>query len=356
MTQTREDATETAVRAGFKEQTAACLQLGSPFTARLCEVLADGLTKNNEVGRAVLGWAGNPSAFADALPLRVTGALHALVRSGRAPELAALYPPHPLPDATDLLRAVDHTLMAQASPIIESLRSPPQTNEVARSAALLPGLLEISRRTRLPLELYEIGSSAGLNLVLDRYRYRFGDVTWGSPSTPLLLEPQWTGATPAVNAPLDIRARKGCDQNPIDTRDRAQRERLMSYVWPDQSERLLRLEAAIHTALADPPILERADAGEWIEKCLVAGGGPGVTRVLFHSIVWGYLPGATQKRIVQHVSQVGAASREDAPFAWLRLELAGKNSAAELRLTSWPAGQEVLLAEVHPHVAWVRWQ
>jgi hypothetical protein len=82
---------------------------------------------------------------------------------------------------------------------------------------------------------------------------------------------------------------------------------------------------------------------------------PGVTRVVFHSIVWSYLDSLSQQRIADYLAKIGALASTDSPLAWLRLELAGRDQPAELRLTLWPAGKDELLARVHPHGHWVQW-
>lgn len=342
---------EQAVRAAFRTQAEYCRQLGAPFTAQLSEVLAECLSADTPVGKAVLGWVGDPSPTADGVPLRIIGGLHALARSGRAPELTALYPPAGVPGKL-AREVIERSLIAHASAILAFLDSPPQTNEVGRSAALLPGLLEIARLTGLPLALREIGSSAGLNLQADRFRYRFGDASWGSPQARVQLEPNWLGTSPPIQAPLRVISRLGCDLAPVDIRDPAKRERLMAYVWADQTERLQRLQAAIDTALVDPAFVEQADAAEWVERNVTTA--PGAVCVLFHSIVWMYLPASTQEKIEQHVRRVASTATTQAPLAWLRFELEHSKQVA-MRLTVWPDGTDRLLAEAHPHGSWVRW-
>ena len=352
------------VRRAFSDQAGYCERLGSPFTALLCRVLGGGLDASSEVERSILGWPGDPSAFGDSVPLRVVGALHYLVRAGRSPDLAALYPPHASPEPGRLLEAARAALLEQEPWVREFLQFPPQTNEVGRSAALIAGWLEIATATRLPLSLFEIGCSAGLNLIADRYAYRFGDLHWtpsrdslGVPRTPadLTVACDWKGRRPAIEAPLRIQSRRGCDRHPLDVVDLAQRERLIAYVWADQPERLARLEVAIRTMLAKPVPVERSPAADWIQEVVPATGEPGIARVVFHSIVWSYLDAPSQQRIANHLAKVGASASTDAPLAWLRLELAGKDQPAELRLTLWPGGEEQLLARVHPHGRWVRW-
>ncbi|MGH8317060.1 MAG: DUF2332 domain-containing protein [Steroidobacteraceae bacterium] len=341
-----------AVRSAFRSQAEYCRRLGSPFNACLCEVLATDLDGSSAGGRAILGWTGDSSPLADNVPLRVTGALNALARSQAAPYLAALYPPNPLPDAGQLSRAVLRALDEDPARLLEFLSSPPQTNEVGRSAVLIGGFLTIARRTRLPLDLYEIGSSAGLNLRADCYGYDLGGAGWGARDAALRLVPGWKGPSPPVDTGLTIRSRRGCDANPIDLQSARARERLISYVWADQSDRIARLEAAISIALAIPVAIDCAEAADWVERQIKLAPVGGATRVLFHSIVWSYLSKESRRRICAHLNCAGVAARSDAPLAWLRFEIA---EPPELRLTLWPSGEETLLARAHSHGAWVRW-
>jgi hypothetical protein len=341
-----------AVRAAFTSQAEYCRRLGSPFTACICDALAAGLGTSSAAGRAILGWKGDPSPLADNVPLRTVGALNALVRSHAAPYLAALYPPNPLPDGGELGRAALRALREHSAHVLAFLSTPPQTNEVGRSAVLIGGLLTIARSTALPLDVYEIGSSAGLNLLLDRYRYRLGEAVWGGPDAALRLAPSWEGPPPPVEAVLAIISRRGCDTNPIDLRNEVARERLAAYVWADQTDRVGRVEAAIEVARSFPVAVDCAEAADWIERQITLAPVRGSARVLFHSVVWSYLSEHSQNRIRAHLNRVGAFASSEAPLAWLRFELA---DPPELRLTMWPSGEESLLARAHPHGAWVRW-
>lgn len=341
-----------AVRFAFTSQAEYCRRLGSPFTACVCDALATGLDTASAAGRAILGWNGDPSPLADNVPLRTVGALNALVRSHWVPYLAALYPPNPLPEGGELGRAVLRALEEHSARVLAFLSTPPQTNEVGRSAVLIGGFLTIARRTGLPLEVYEIGSSAGLNLLVDRYQYRLGEAVWGAPDAALVLAPSWEGSPPPVEAALAIRSRRGCDVNPIDLRDPIARERLAAYVWADQTDRIRRVEAAIEIARSLPVAIDCCEAADWIERQMEVAPVRGSTRVLFHSVVWTYLPEDSRNRIRGHLSRAGAVASSDAPLAWLRFELA---DPPELRLTLWPSGEETLLARAHPHGTWVRW-
>src|SRR3546814_7408885 len=104
-------------------------------------------------------------------------------------------------------------------------------------------------------------SSAGLNLGFDRYRYSFVGRDWGDATSPVRIAAEWTGPTP-LDASLEIAGRQGCDVNPLDPSATADRERLLSYVWPDQPERLARIAAALDAAAAAGTRVERADRSE----------------------------------------------------------------------------------------------
>lgn len=341
---------EVAVRESFREQAQWCDKLGSPFTALLCRTLAEHLDSGTSAGSAILGWAGDPRASADALALRVAGALHAVARSGREPALQDIYPPAPLPDGLALWQACRSAFERHAQRVHDYLALAPQTNEVGRSGVLIAGLLLFAQRFSVPLHLFEIGASAGLNLHADRYRYRFGAATWGDAQVPLEIAPAWSGNAPPVDVALHVASRQGSDIAPIDISLDAQRARLLSYVWPDQVDRLHRIEQAIDIALAQPTRLEAMDAADWVELRLPphdaarAGG-----RVLLHSVFWNYLPPAAQRRIEARVAACGATATPAQPFGWLRFELDPVNGPAALTLTAWPGGEARLVARAHPH-------
>jgi hypothetical protein len=339
------------VREAFKEQEGWCARLGSPFTALLCSLLADRLDESTLIGSRVLAWPGDPTGQGDALALRVCGALHSLARSGQEPDLTAVYPgavPQVTPD--DLWLAVHGAFERNPSHFETYLATAPQTNEVGRSAVLMCGFLEIAKRVGLPMQLFEIGASAGLNLIADRYRYRFGDAQWGDPQAALLLEPQWQGPPPPVEADFRVAERCGCDVSPLNISIATERARLTSYVWPDQMDRLSRLETAIETALRDPPRLERMEAAKWVEQRIPeTPDQSGRVRVLFHSVVWRYFSVETQQRIEAHMERCGARAERDAPLAWLRFELIDTAPGAALTLKLWPTGEESVLAYAQPH-------
>ena len=139
------------MREAFNAQAGWCTRLGSPFTAELMSVLGERLDTSTATGRKVLTWQGDPGAMADSVPLRLAGALHALAGGSSVPALSSVYPPEPLPSAVELGVIVLNAIEAADDFIFEWLNHAPQTNEVARSAVLYPGMQEIAARTSLPL-------------------------------------------------------------------------------------------------------------------------------------------------------------------------------------------------------------
>ena len=346
---------EAAVRAAFAQQAVWCADLGSPLTAAVMRLCAERLDRSSAVGRRVLDWTTRADAKGDAVPLRLAGGLHDLARSGAIPGLAAAYPPHVLPDDKTLWAGIEAALHAPGDPLDPWLNSAPQTNEVARSAILMAGLMQVADTVRLPLALYELGSSAGLNLMLDRYSYRLGGVVAGDPASPLRLEPEWRGPPPRYGA-VQVASRQGVDLNPIDARDEAARARMLAYVWPDQAARLARIRTALDMAAAAPPPITQGDAAAWIESVLPEAPQPGAARVVMHSIAFQYFPAETRARIVARLNAAGGQATAEAPLAWLRFEVdptVGDRPA--LRLTLWPGGADRLLAIGSAHGHWVEW-
>jgi hypothetical protein len=344
-----DSATERAVRAAFARQAGWAEKLGSPLMVRLCTLLGERLDRDTEVGRRVLGWPGAADSFADALPLRLTGGLHALVRRGDAPGLADFYPPNPLP-GEDAFWAALRPVLAEPD-LLPWLDSAPQTNEVGRSAVLMSGLLAIAERFPQPLELLELGASAGLNLILDRYGYDLGGLSAGDRASALQLTPEWKGPPPP-SSQVAVARRRGVDLNPLDPRRDG--DRLLAYVWPDQLRRLAQLEAALAIAAEDPPLVEPGDAAAWTEAQLADPREAGVTRVVLHSVAFQYFPQEVKERIAAALNAAGAGATRHAPLAWLRYEHDSGDEKITLRLRTWP-GEERLLAYCHPHGSSIRW-
>ena len=348
---------ESAIYA-FRRQAEACRKLGSPFTAALCDLVADEGLPPGPVRDRVTGWEGRMDGSGDSVPLRLTGALHYLALSGRDATLADIYPPKgaDIPGTETIFGAIDRN----GAFIDRYLDGPPQTNETGRSAILLPCFLHLRDRFDMPLVLSELGSSAGLNQNWHRYRYEYGRWSWGDLGSPVTLACEWRGEDPP---PGHLRAAvsdcAGCDIAPVPIGTEDDRLRLTSYVWADQPTRLARLAGALSVAADHPPSIEAAGAGDWLARRLEAAR-PGELHVVFHTIMWQYMPHTEQQRAQSLIEEAGRRATPDTPFAWLRFEPDGAGDGAGLTATIWPGGPDggetVTLGRGDFHGRWIDWR
>jgi hypothetical protein len=180
-----------------------------------------------------------------------------------------------------------------------------QTNEPARCATLLPVLVSLPQ----PLALIEVGASAGLCLLPDRYRYDYGSDPIGPAESPVMLRCE-AGTAPPERLP-EIAWRAGIDIAPIDVTDESATAWLEALVWPGEGDRLERLRAALAVAREDPPPLFRRDIRDGIGD-VVRSAPEGTTVVVFHTAVLAYLPREARAAFAAEVSGL--------PAVWLSNE------------------------------------
>lgn len=341
------------VAAAFDNQVAYCTASGAAITARIVAAVRD-LIERGEGGTlldAVRGWQGAP--LADALPLRVAGGLHSLHLKGAEPALSAIYAGESAIDDAAIIAAAVH---AHEADLLPWLDGPPQTNEAGRSANFIAAMLWLADKGLPPrFECLEIGSSAGINLMLDRYRYDLGGVQVGPKPGAIHFEPEWQGDAPPAGE-IAIVSTRGCDVAPVDLTDPAQALRLKAYVWPEHSERFARIEAAIAEAGKQAPDLVAMNAAEFVEAELAKPQAEGITRVLMHSIVWQYVPEDQQARVTAAMEAAGARATAERPLAWVSLEANRVMHIHEMTVRFWPGGGEpALVTRAHPHGAWIAW-
>lgn len=341
------------VAAAFDNQVAYCTASGAAITARICAALRD-LIEAGEPGTlfdTIRAWPGAP--LADALPLRVAGGLHALHLKGAEPELSAIYEGHQgLDDAAIVARAI----RKHEAALLPWLDGPPQTNEAGRSANFIAAMLWLADKG-LPtrFQCLEIGSSAGINLMLDRYHYDLGGVQVGPEPGAMRFKPDWEGSPPPDRA-IDIAATRGCDVAPVDLTDAEQALRLKAYIWPEHTVRFERMEAAVAEARNKAPDLVHKNAADFVEAELARPQDPGTTRLLMHSIVWQYVPEDQQQRVTAAMEAAGAAATPERPLAWVSLEANRIMHLHEMTVRYWPGGEEpVVVTRAHPHGAWINW-
>ena len=337
----------------FRDQAASCKALDSPFMGRLLTVLADHWPTDSALARKFHGFTGDIGPAGHSLPLRIAGGLHALVLTGRDPALAEVYPPHsPKDDA--LQSAVLAALTTHEGFLLDWTDSPPQTNEVRRSAALIAGARVAVAHFDLPLCLSELGASGGLNLMWDHYALNCGSETLGPTLPALTLSPAWHGPVPPAKAP-QIAQRTGVDLNPLDPQNADDLLRLTAYLWADQPHRLALTRAAASVMTA--PIVE-GDAIGWLAQRL-SDAPVGQLHLIQHSVAWQYFPQDAQKHGTALIEAAGARATPDRPLAWLSMEsdgdTTGKQGAA-LTLRLWPGDIRIALGRADFHGRWVNWQ
>lgn len=224
-----------------------------------------------------------------------------------------------------------------------------QTNEPARSAYLYPALLTAQRLGGRPLALIEIGSSAGLTLVPDRYAYDYGTGTLhGDPTSPLVLDCALRGdLTPPLDGALRVAWRTGVDLHPLNLGDPADRRWLRALIWPDHPDRAQRLDLAARAAARGPvPHIHPGDATECLPELLTQAPAD-TTVVVFHTAVLTHFTQHARAAFEEQLQQLCTLR----PITWIqgepRLRLA---QLANARIQT-----ELPLGRYHPHGAWLEW-
>lgn len=343
---------DSRVAAGIGFQAAHCAHHGAPITAALVGAMLPLMAGPTAVGARIREWPGLP--LEDAMPLRFTAGLHHLWLTGAEPRLGPVYAGE-LTDQAAVDAAVAAIVADHDAALLPWFDGPPQTNEAGRSASFMAGLLWLAERLGPRFALNELGASAGINTMMDRYAYDLGGVCVGPPDSPMQIRPDWRGPPPPPG-PVEIVDIAGCDIAPANLADRDAALRIKAYVWPDAPERLARMDAAIALASQQPPALVAADAADWVMERLAAPQAAGVTRVLLHSIMWQYLGDARRAAISAAIHAAGAQATAERPLAWIMLETNRATFLHELTVRYWPGGSTpVVLGHAHAHGAWVEW-
>ena len=310
-------ATREEIESRLRFQAQACAVLGSPFYAALLESAADDLSGDGAVWELLKEFRADPEW--SVLALRMMAAIHRLVLQDRLPQLAPHYPSVGGDgDAAVAWPLFRDALTEPGAEIRGLIARGCQTNEVGRSAALLGGFLEVAQRTRLPLRILEIGASAGLNLLWDRYRYEAGDVGWGDDDSPVRFV-HFFEVPPPLDRTAEIIERKGCDLVPIDPTSEDGALSLRSFIWADQLGRLSRLDGAIEVAKQWPVEVEQMDAATFLGRELHEPR-PDMATVVYHSVVMQYPTEAIRSHITEVIDAAVARATPDAPVFHLSME------------------------------------
>jgi len=343
-----------AVRIAFENQVAYCRDNGAPRTALVCHALAELL--DGERGGVMMARLrrGEGAPLAVELPLRRAGGINALNLSGAEPGLAPIYDGANPADATE---RVAHAIEVHDRELLPWLDGPPQTNEAGRSWGFAAAMLWLAGQGCPPrFTLFELGSSAGINLMMDRYAFDLGGVRVGPDHSAMRIAPEWRGNRPP-DRDFEIVSALGCDVAPVDLTDPDQALRLRAFIWPELTERFARMDAAVAAASEQAPMIAQKSAGDFVSEVLAREPIPGLTRMIMHSVVWQYVPKDERDSITAAIEEAGAEATRDAPLAWIMLEANRDTHRHELTVRWWPGGPETThLGTAHPHGAWVEWR
>jgi hypothetical protein len=266
------------------------------------------------------------------LPLRLLGGLHYLVLGGEA-------------SWDDLGAALDqHAQFLRRWCAEQEV----QTNEVQRSWALLPAFLSLADGR--PFDLLELGPSAGLNLLWDRYSYRYASGTWGSGALELSGDDRVPPPASLLARQVEVARRRGVDLSPIDVTTPDGARVLQAFVWPDQAGRLDRLRRAIEVARHDPPELIRGDYVAAL-PALLRDRVPGAQLVVFQTASTMYLDRAGSERLRAALHEAGG--RE--PLVFVTTGRAPHDDGFALEVERFPDGGPRRLAVFDFHGAWLDW-
>jgi len=232
-----------------------------------------------------------------------------------------------------------------------------QTNEVQRCFALLPAFLALAREHGAEaLDLVELGPSAGLNLLWDRYAYVYRAGRWGS--SELLL--RGVEYTPVPREVLErrpaVRQRLGIDLNPVDVTSDHGARLLHAFIWPGRVERAQRLKQAIAILRREPPTLVRGDYVELLPTVLADRDDEALT-VVFQTASTGYIGRERRAELRELLEDAG----REGPLGWISTRAVeeleeDRHDSYELEVGLWPGGERRFLLRCDFHGNWIRWR
>jgi hypothetical protein len=222
-----------------------------------------------------------------------------------------------------------------------------QTNEVQRSWALLPAFLTLADGR--PLEILELGPSAGLNLVWDRYGYRYSSGAWGDGPLVLAGDDRVPPPSALLKKHVDVVRRRGIDLGPVDVTTGEGAKLLESFVWADQDARIERLRLAIDELRRDPPELIRGDYGAQL-PLLLADRMRDAQLIVFETASTQYLSRDEHQQLREAMHEAGLTE----PFTYLTT-YSDKRDGYALTAIDWPSGASRVVVRLDFHGAWLEY-
>ena len=281
------------------------------------------------------------------VPLRLFGGVHYL-------ELAGIEPYALSGDWDDIRSALEARRDFLARFVREQAV---QTNEVQRCFALLPAFLVLAAESGAQaLDLVELGPSAGLNLLWDRYAYAYRAGRWGS-SELLLRGVEYAPVPHDVLARRPaVRKRLGIDLNPVDVTSEHGARLLHAFIWPGRVERAQRLRRAIAILRREPPTLARGDYVELLPTVLAERDEEALT-VVFQTASTGYIGREKRAELRALLEEAG----REGPLGWVSTRAVeeheeDRHDSYELEVGLWPGGERRFLLRCDFHGNWIRWR
>lgn len=290
------------------------------------------------------------------VPNLFLAAVHFLLLGGAGETLAGFYPSvgGAYDGAADPYPAFRSFCFQYRAAIIELIGARlVQTNEVRRCACLLPALGIAAARSGRPLALIEVGASAGLNLLWDRYGYDYAGRRAGDPLAPVQLACDVRGAAPPLPASMPaVVSRVGLDLHPIDVRDAEAVSWLRALVWPDEPDRADLLLRAVDVARREPPPLIAGDALDLLPGVLAAVPPTATPCVVHTHTVNQFSPEARQQ-----LADLLATQGQGRNLYRISIEAERGLAHPVLRMTAYENGAatERALARCDAHGEWIEW-
>ncbi|HUG09098.1 MAG TPA: DUF2332 domain-containing protein [Acidimicrobiia bacterium] len=308
---------------------------GSPLYSHLMDVLAG----DDQLMRVLNRIEHKPQ------PNVLLAGIHALLMQDPAQKLARHYPdliddPGPV---QQVARPFREFVLEHEAQLVEIGRTRhTQTNEVGRCTALLPAIWETDLRR---FHLIDLGASAGLNLAIDRYHYRWDGLEWG-PRSRVTLECSLRGRAPAPKE-IEVLSRTGLDLNPLDPSDPDDVLWLEALIWPEQTDRRRRLQAAFRMYADVEVDLVAGDAVETLGATLsrLPGDEP---VVVMHSFALNQF--SPEQRSI--VDEQLTAARRQRPLWRVSMELLDWGDEAA-KLTLDDGAGSFVVGTAQPHGEWL---